>query len=158
MYAPAAAHGARLLANSGEGAEQLAAWKQRVRERWDGVRILAVRDAPRGVDPASPLRLHTEVQLAGLAPEDLRVEFRAQRLLPEARHEPPLLCSFGHGLPDGQWCAQLQADSVVGADGAMGYSVAAAPPGTGQYQLQVRVYPWHPLLTHPLELGLMKTL
>jgi hypothetical protein len=28
----------------------------------------------------------------------------------------------------------------------------------GQYQLQVRVYPWHPLLTHPLEMGLMKAL
>ena len=37
------------------------------------------------------------------------------------------------------------------------FEVAAVPPGTGQYQLQVRVYPWHPLLAHPLEMGLMKT-
>jgi starch phosphorylase len=42
--------------------------------------------------------------------------------------------------------------------GSAVYEVAATPPGTGQYQLQVRVYPWHPLLTHPLEMGLMKSL
>jgi hypothetical protein len=36
--------------------------------------------------------------------------------------------------------------------------VSAVPPATGQYQLEVRVYPWHELLSHPLEVGLMKTL
>ena len=39
----------------------------------------------------------------------------------------------------------------------MEFGVAATPPGMGQYQLEVRAYPWHPLLVHPLEMGLMKT-
>ena len=56
-------------------------------------------------------------------------------------------------------CTEIfQAEGAVGADGAVDYTVAAAPPGMGQYQLEVRVYPWHPLLTHPLEMGLMKSL
>ena len=42
-------------------------------------------------------------------------------------------------------------------DGTVMFEVAAVPPGTGQYQLEVRAYPWHALLGHPLEMGLMKT-
>ena len=34
MYLPAAAHGARLLADAGAGAAAARAWKRRVRERW----------------------------------------------------------------------------------------------------------------------------
>ena len=158
MYMPAAAHGAKLRDNAGAPAEQLAAWKRRVRERWDGVRILQVQDAQRGADPASPLRMQARVQLAGLTSADLRVEFKARRLLPDARFEPAPLCSFGHAQPNGQWRAEFTAAGAVGADGSVTYDVAAVPPGTGQYQLEVRVYPWHPLLTHPLEMGLMKSL
>ena len=68
------------------------------------------------------------------------------------------LCSFGHGTPLGQWRAQFTAAGAPAADGSTRFEVAAVPPGTGQYQLEVRVYPWHPLLSHPHEMGLMKTL
>jgi hypothetical protein len=36
------------------------------------------------------------------------------------------------------------------------YELTSIAPGAGQYHADVRVYPWHPLLTHPLEMGLMK--
>ncbi len=86
------------------------------------------------------------------------MEFKARRLLPDGRFEPAALCSFGHGQPSGQWRAEFAAAGPVDADGAVSYDEAAIPPGTGQYQLEVRVYPWHPLLTHPLEMGLLKSL
>jgi glycogen phosphorylase len=158
MYLPAAAQGQLLGSEDGAPAVQLAAWKQRVRERWNDVRILEVNDELRGADPAAPLRMHARVQLAGLNAADLRVEFKARRLLPDAHFEPSPLCSFGHDIPPGQWRAEFAASGAVADDGAVNYSVAAVPPGTGQYQLEVRVYPWHPLLTHPLEMGLMKSL
>jgi glycogen phosphorylase len=158
LYLPAASHGRKLQADGGAPAVLLAGWKQRVRERWSGVRILEVREETRGADPAAPLRMQARVHLAGLTSEDLRVEFKARRLLPDARFEPAALCSFGHSQPSGQWRAEFSAAGPAGADGVATYEVAAVPPGTGQYQLEVRIYPWHPLLTHPLEMGLLKSL
>jgi starch phosphorylase len=158
MYLPTANHAQKLLLEGGAPAQQLSQWKQRVRERWDGVRILEVREEPRGADPSAPLRMQARIQLAGLTAADLRVEFKARRLLPDARFEPAALCSFGHGQPKGQWRAEFAAVGPAGADGSATYEVAAIPPGTGQYQLEVRLYPWHPLLTHPLEMGLLKSL
>jgi starch phosphorylase len=157
LYMPAAAHGARLLENGAAGAGNLAAWKRRVREQWDNVHIVSVSDASRS-DAQGALNLRAVLQLGGLSPADLRVEFKARRLLPESQFEPAPLCSFGHGVPDGQWRAEFLPAEAVSAEGTAEFTVAAAPPGTGQYQLQVRVYPWHPLLTHPLEMGLMKSL
>jgi starch phosphorylase len=156
LYLPAAAHGRKLQASG--AAAQLADWKRRVRERWNAVRILEVREEPRGADPASPLRMQARVQLNGLTAEDVRVEFKARRLLPDARFEPAALCSFGRSQPTGQWRVEFSAAGAVGGDGVGTYEVSAVPPGTGQYQLEVRIYPWHPLLTHPLEMGLLKSL
>jgi glycogen phosphorylase len=155
VYQPAAAHAARLLANSAAGASGLAAWKKRVRGHWDGVRILAVGDGTR-TEPQGPVMLRASVQLGALQPADVRVEFKARRLLPESQFVPAPLCSFGHAVPDGQWRAEFSPAAQAAGDGTTTFDVAAVPPGTGQYQLQVRVYPWHPLLTHPLEMGLMK--
>jgi hypothetical protein len=117
-----------------------------------------VGEPQRGVDPLAPLQLKTVIQLGGLAATDLHVEFRARRLLPEAQFDAPPLTSFGHGAPEGQWSALFSPEGAPAADGSITFAVAAPPPGTGQYQLQVRVYPWHPLLSYPLEMGLMKTL
>jgi len=157
LYSAAAVQGARLRQDNCAGANNLAAWKQRVRAGWSQVRILDVSDAVRA-DPGGRLTLGATLQLGELEPADVRVEFKARRLLPESHYEPAPLCSFGHGIPDGQWRAELSHIGKVAADGTAGFEVSASPPGMGQYQLQVRVYPWHPLLSHPLEMGLMKTL
>jgi starch phosphorylase len=97
------------------------------------------------------------VELNGLQPQDLRVELKAYRSLPEYAFEPAPLCSYGHGVPDGQWRAQFQAQEPA-ADGSAVFDLVTAPPGAGQYRVEIRVYPWHRLLTHPLEMGLMKRL
>ena len=158
MYAPAARQGALLGAGKGERAEELAAWKQRVREHWPQVQILATHDEPRtgGVD--APLRMSVSVKIGKLAPSDLRVEFKARRIVPNVPFDQAPLTSFGHAPPSGQWRAQFAPTGRKGVDGATLYEVAAVPPATGQYQLEVRVYPWHELLSHPLEMGLLKSL
>ncbi len=158
LYRPAAAMGQRLLADDGRPAIELAAWKRRVRERWEGVQILEAHHTPRAIGTAAPLQMRAKVQLAGLDPADLYVEFKARRLLPDDGFELAPLCSFGHGTPPGQWLERFGVAGPIAEDGTAEFTVSAMPPGMGQYQLQVRVYPWHPLLTHPLEMGLMKTL
>ncbi|MDR2214821.1 MAG: alpha-glucan family phosphorylase, partial [Nevskiaceae bacterium] len=157
LYAPAAQRGARLLADGGAGAKQLAQWKQHVRERWGSVRILGVSAQPRDPGVDAPLRMTVSVDTGGLSPADLRVEFKATRTLPGEVFEQAPLTSFGHASPQGQWRAEFLPTGHNAADGGALYEVAAVPPATGQYRLDVRVYPWHEMLSHPLEMGLLKT-
>jgi starch phosphorylase len=44
------------------------------------------------------------------------------------------------------------------SDGAAVFELNAAPKECGQFATEVRIYPWHALLSHPYELGLMKWL
>jgi starch phosphorylase len=157
MYAPAAQHGALLASQDGARAAELAAWKHKVREHWKGVHILSVEEEPRGPGVTAPLRMRVSVDIDGLAPADLRVEFKARRILPEASFDQAPLSSFGHPVPNGQWRAEFTPTGQIAPDGGALYEVAAVPPVAGQYQLEVRVYPWHELLSHPLEMGLMKS-
>jgi starch phosphorylase len=158
MYRPAARQAQRLLAGNGAGAVTLADWKKRVREAWPHVRILSMTESARAAGVDAPLQLRVAVDLHGLEACDLRVEMTARRNLPETHSEPAALCSFGQGLTPGQWCAYFTPSGETTADGATIYTLSSVPPGAGQYLAEVRVYPWHDLLTHPLEMGLMKTL
>jgi len=156
MYRPAALQGERLAADGGAAAEQLAAWKQRVTAAWDKVQLRLMPDLPREGAVSAPLTVKALVDLGGLDPTDVRVEFKARRQLPEAVFEHAPLCSFGHGLPIGQWREQLRYTGERTADGAALFEMSAVAPGAGQYMPELRVYPHHELLTHPLEMGLMK--
>jgi starch phosphorylase len=52
----------------------------------------------------------------------------------------------------------LGATGEVDSDGSIVFALDAAPPECGQFATEVRIYPWHDLLSHPYELGLMKWL
>ena len=156
MYRPAAAHGGILNAEAALGARRLADWKQRVRAAWGSVRLVGCDEMPVSGGAGAPLSMRVRVALGGLDPADIRVEFKARRCLPEAVFDPAALCSFGHGLPPGQWREEFTPTGERDADGNAVYALAARPPGTGQYQGEVRIYPWHELLGHPLEMGLMR--
>ena len=88
----------------------------------------------------------------------MRIEFAARRLLPEADLSPPPLSSYAHSAPDGLWQAALTATDEQDADGAVVFALDVEPPECGQFRTEVRIYPWHELLSHPYELGLMKWL
>jgi hypothetical protein len=84
------------------------------------------------------------------------MEFAARRLLPEADLAPPPLSSFDQPPRDGVWQAAFTATDEHEADGAVVFALDVEPPGCGQFRTEVRIYPWHELLSHPYELGLMK--
>jgi hypothetical protein len=87
----------------------------------------------------------------------VRVEFLGRRLLPQADRTPPPLSSFDQPAANGLWRSTLSA-----ADGGEGgdtvFALDVEPEECGQFATEVRIYPWHELLTHPYELGLMKWL
>ena len=114
----------------------------------------AARDVPRG----ERLRLRVAAGLNGLAPADVRVEFLARRLVPETDRAPPPLASYRRQPPAGDWRAALATTDEHDAEGAVVFALDVEPSECGQFATEVRIYPWHELLTHPYELGLMKWL
>jgi len=86
------------------------------------------------------------------------VEFVARRLLPEAELTPPPLSSYNQPPREGLWQARFAATEEQDTDGAMVFALDAEPKECGQFRTEVRIYPWHELLSHPYELGLMKWL
>jgi glycogen phosphorylase len=155
MYLPAAAAGAALAAGGLAGARELSAWKQRVRTAWSGVSVRHANEVTPVLSRTARLRLRVAVQLNGLSPDDVAVEFIATRRLPRDVAESPVLTSYGAPTPEHSWQATLQPAGTN--DGAVIYECDLAPPASGQYSMDVRVRPAHRLLTHPLELGLLKT-
>ena len=158
LYLPAARHYRRLASDGFAGASRLAEWKQRVRQAWPKVSLRLLADLPPDLPRGQRLHLRIAAGLNGLQPADVRVEFVARRLLPEADLAPPPLSSYGRPPCDGLWSAALTATGEQEGDGAMVFALDAESKECGQFATEVRIYPWHELLTHPYELGLMKWL
>jgi glycogen phosphorylase len=158
LYQPAAAQYRRLADSSYTGARTLADWKQRVRKAWPGVTLKLLNDYARDMPRGERLRLRVAAGLNGLSPADVRVEFDARRLLPEADLSPPPLSSYAQAPRAGLWQAALSATGEHDADGLTILALDIEPPECGQFSTEVRIYPFHELLSHPFELGLMKWL
>jgi glycogen phosphorylase len=154
-YLPAAATGAALAADGLAGAKDLSAWKQRVRARWSGVSVHYIGDVAPVLSRTARLTVRVAVQLNGLLPTDVAVEFVGARRLPRDVVDRPVLSSYGAPISAHSWVASLQPNGS--SDGATIYECEVEPPASGQYSIEVRVRPSHRLLTHPLELGLLKT-
>ena len=158
IYAPVAAQHARLAADQDLGARQLAEWKQRVRQCWPGVALRRLSDLPRETQRLGRVQWRVAAALNGLAASDVEVEFVAQRMLPKLDAGLPALASFRPGCLGDLWRAVLQPTGETDSDGSLVYALDAEPPTSGQFEVEVRVRPAHALLSHPLELGLLRRL
>jgi starch phosphorylase len=158
LYEPAVRQYRRLSANGFSGATELSEWKQRVREAWPRVSLRLIAEAAPDVHRGEKLSLKVAAELNGLHPKDVRIEFVAMRLLPEADLGIPPLSSFHERPRDGVWSALLTATGDRTEDGGVVFALDTEPKECGQFATEVRVYPWHELLSHTHELGLMKWL
>ncbi len=162
LYRPAAAQGRRLAADGAAAAVALAAWRERALAAWPGVTVRAASERPSRVDFGDRVRMQVAVNLNGLAPQDVRVELLVTRELPDGPFERPALSSFGSGregvhVRDGREAA-IELFAPTGersADGAHLFAIECTPPWCGRLSAAVRLVPFHPLLSHPYELGLM---
>jgi starch phosphorylase len=158
VYYPAAQHHQRLMRGGAAAATQFSGWKQRVREKWAGVALRRLTDTPRELPRAGMLNVRVAAALNGLTPEDVRVEFVARRVLPRSRSELPPLSSFRAENHDDAWRALLRPNGEIDSDGSAVYELHAAPPNCGQFAFEIRIFPWHEMLAHPLEMGLLRRL
>ena len=116
----------------------------------DGARRSAARRTPAAAGRGQP---------EWPAPADVRVEFVGAAPAAGGRPvEPPPLSSFGPRSAMGSGTRRSRPRRELSHDGAAVFALDAQPPECGQFATEVRIYPWHELLSHPYELGLMKWL
>jgi glycogen phosphorylase len=124
------------------GARELAAWKQRVRAAWPGVRVDHVEADDGELIPGDHLAIRATVALGELSPADVAVEVvfgragDADEIIDPVRR--PLTLDTGS---TGDGVARYTGQAELGEPGPFGYTV--------------RVLPSHPLLTGPAEMGLV---
>ena len=158
LYDPAARQYRELAAQDFAAARTLAEWKQRVRQVWAKVGLRLLSESPGELPRTQSLRIRVAAALSGLAPGDVHVEFVARRRLPAANFETPRLSSYRSERHEGLWSAALRPSGEFEPDGSAVFVLDISPPNCGQFATEVRIYPFHALMAHPYELGLMKWL
>jgi glycogen phosphorylase len=141
LYAPAARQAKRLSAEGFGPAAALAQWKARVRGAWDGVRIRKIDQAPESEEFGTAVRLEVAVDLNELTAQDVRVECLASPANAALDVDRRDVLRFSPaGPPEGR---------------EQRFALELKPEHCGLVTYQIRAYPYHESLTHPLEMGLM---
>lgn len=140
MYKPAARQQQRLAQDDNAG--KLTQWKKYVSERWPGVAATCLATTDDEIFYRESVSISVRVELNGLSSEDVVVD-----------------CLLGPGGGEefaADHCIRFQIDaaSSVGNDVAV-FVLEWAPEFCGLKNYRVRVYPSHPLLSHPFEMGCM---
>ncbi|RPH63747.1 MAG: alpha-glucan family phosphorylase, partial [Burkholderiales bacterium] len=141
FYRPAAGQWHRHSRDRFATARELTLWKQRVREHWHGVSARRVDQSPARIAFGDSLRFELAVGIDGLEPTDLRVELL-----------------FGRPTDTGDTGKhkryELRCESRLDGNERL-YAIDIQPDMCGKVDYRFRVYPHHPLLTHPYEMGKM---
>jgi len=142
LYTPAAVTG-RALNSDWTGAGELAAWKQRVRGGWNGVRVEHVESSGVGDAPeiGTVMTVRAFVSLGELSPDDVDV----QLVHGVIDSEDQLVGASTESLAVGETYQggrhRFDGTVTLGRSGAFGYTV--------------RVVPKHASLVSPAELGVV---
>jgi len=131
FYKRASAHGRALHAERFAGAKKLAAWKARVRAAWSGMSVRLLAQPQPVVKFGGDARIEVAAKLNGLSAQDVRVEC--------------LLDDHAYQFAD---AGQLGADERR-------MTLDLRPECCGLVTYRIRMYPFHELLAHPHEVGLM---
>lgn len=140
-YLQALAKGLEFNQKNGAVAVELAEWKARVRSMWPKVRATRVDDVHAHVQYGEKLTIKIAVEVNGLSPEDIQVECQVGCIKPD------------HHL-DVHSHYTLQPDGTD-TEGRKIYILEVEPPMSGLQAYRVRLFPFHPALTHPYEMGYM---
>jgi starch phosphorylase len=142
LYAPAAQASRALTAGSLNATRELAAWKQRVRDKWPAVHIEHVEAEGAELSLGSQLTVRVTAALDGLSAQDVCVEVAYGRTSDDDEIVEPCYATLAAEDGDfGPGMARFSGVVELGRPGPFGYTV--------------RVVPRHPLLSSRAEMGLV---
>jgi starch phosphorylase len=120
----------------------LAAWRQRIRQRWSGIRIEEVKsDVDNTLLVGDKIEVVARVRLGELRPDEVQVQLGVGSLAAEDQLEDAL---YARMTPDEK-----------PSDGVHIYRCATPCAHSGRRGFAVRVLPFHPDLVHPFEPGMV---
>ena len=141
FYSPAAEQGRLMAKNRHRGARDLAAWKEKIRTVWPTVSLRRIDDVAQAVTAGNKIKIKIAAQLGDLTPDDVRLE-----------------CVIG--IEDEH--REFQASDYFGFEaagkldnGETLFELDLDPPLPGLQLYQIRIYPFHALLSHRFETGCM---
>jgi glycogen phosphorylase len=142
LYYPAA-QTLRALDKDYSGARELAAWKRRVAEGWDGVRVDHVESSgvPDSPQIGSTLDVRVYASLGSLSPDDVDVQVMHGRVDSEDELREPEIVSLAMTDPYEAGRYRFEGHVELGRNGPFGYTV--------------RILPRNGLLATPAEVGLV---
>jgi starch phosphorylase len=146
LYGPASRAGRRLREDQASGARELARWKSKIAQDWTGVRAQLASPVATAIHSGKPLLIDVNVDLNGLDSDDIVVE-----------------CVLGTETESGEFSATHSVSCALVApaiDGKSSYHCRLFEDeqlcsAGGLQHFKIRIYPYHPLLSHPLECGRM---
>jgi starch phosphorylase len=142
LYEPTAARADNLAADRFERARRLAAWKSRVMEAWNGVRVDAVDTSSSVASLGTTRAVEAVVVLGRLEPADVEVQLTHGTVGQNDEIEQAEVVTM-HPVADGE----------VGPGTRVRYRGEFPCDTAGRYGFTVRVVPAHLDLATPLELG-----
>ena len=138
-YGPASRQHRRLLKNDFKGARELAEWKARVNRSWPSVKLRRTGKSAGSLMAGESLKLELAASLGELSAPDVVLECLVGT---ESEHDKFIVHSA------------LQLKSTGTSESGMAlFELNLEPPLAGLQFYKLRLYPSHPLLSHPFETG-----
>ncbi|HEU4676229.1 MAG TPA: alpha-glucan family phosphorylase [Motilibacteraceae bacterium] len=129
LYTPAAVSGRELDGPTYALAKDFAAWKQKIRSSWHGVRVDHVETSGLGDSPelGAVLSVRAFVSLDGLSPDDVDVQVVHGRVDSEDRLTDTSVLSLTHAEAYEHGRHRYEGDLALVRTGAFGYTVRILP-------------------------------
>jgi starch phosphorylase len=141
FYVPASRQGALYSDDNFSGAKKIAAWKAFVRRAWGGVRIRRLDTPRKRISFGDALHFDVTLRLNGLQPDDVIVELLVCRQFSKAA-----VCDYKHFRFE--FTGREESGEHL-------FALNLTPDLCGKLDYYIRAYPYHSLLTHPFEMGMM---
>ena len=144
-YLPASQQHRLYQQNHYENAHIIADWKARIRHAWPDVALRRMDAEQREINYGESLRFEMAVKLNGLRPDDVVVEMllglftKREKLQNSQRY-------------------RFEATSTTTGAGETVFALELQPEKCGNLEYRIRAYPYHEMLTHPFEMGMMRWL
>jgi starch phosphorylase len=142
FYTSAASQWQRYTRDNYAGARAVADWKARVHVAWGQVGVRRLDLPPRRIRFSESLRVEVAVNLNGLGPGDVVVEL--------------LFGRPGEVRPERVYAHQLKHAGPLAGTPEYLFALELTPELCGRVDYHLRIYPYHELLTHRFEMGIMK--
>jgi starch phosphorylase len=140
FYSPAAEQWRKYAGDGFSGARHVAEWKERIRAAWPRIAMRRIDQGVARIRYGDTLRFEIAVQLDGLTANDLTVELVFTRPgEPTTVRARRYVLHHERALENGEHLFVRE----------------LTPDQCGKMEYRFRVFPTHPLLTHPFEMGMM---